>query len=80
MAAGEGFEPSHTESESAVLPLHNPATFVANRYYYSGFLSFVNRDFSKNRDNFASGRAGGGEGKKFTGIGRFSLTFQPDRL
>ena len=25
MAAGEGFEPSHTESESAVLPLHNPA-------------------------------------------------------
>ena len=24
-AAGEGFEPSHTESESAVLPLHNPA-------------------------------------------------------
>ena len=27
MAAGEGFEPSHTESESAVLPLHNPAMF-----------------------------------------------------
>ena len=27
MAAGEGFEPSHTESESAVLPLHNPAVF-----------------------------------------------------
>ena len=25
MAAGEGFEPSHTESESAVLPLHKPA-------------------------------------------------------
>ena len=25
LAAGEGFEPSHTESESAVLPLHNPA-------------------------------------------------------
>ena len=25
VAAGEGFEPSHTESESAVLPLHNPA-------------------------------------------------------
>ena len=30
MAAGEGFEPSHTESESAVLPLHNPATFITN--------------------------------------------------
>ena len=28
MAAGEGFEPSHTESESAVLPLHNPAIFL----------------------------------------------------
>ena len=26
MAAGEGFEPSQTESESVVLPLHNPAT------------------------------------------------------
>ena len=26
MAAEEGFEPSQTESESAVLPLHNPAT------------------------------------------------------
>ena len=28
MAAGEGFEPSQTESESVVLPLHNPAIFV----------------------------------------------------
>ena len=28
MAAGEGFEPSHTESESAVLPLHKPAISV----------------------------------------------------
>ena len=28
MAAGEGFEPSHTESESAVLPLHKPAMSV----------------------------------------------------
>ena len=27
LAAGEGFEPSHTESESAVLPLHKPARF-----------------------------------------------------
>ncbi len=26
VAAGEGFEPSQTESESVVLPLHNPAT------------------------------------------------------
>ena len=29
LAAGEGFEPSHTESESAVLPLHKPAIFTA---------------------------------------------------
>src|SRR5699024_1844643 len=27
LAAGEGFEPSQTESESIVLPLHNPAKF-----------------------------------------------------
>ncbi len=27
LAAGEGFEPSQTESESVVLPLHNPAIF-----------------------------------------------------
>ena len=28
MAAGEGFEPSQTESESVVLPLHNPAIWA----------------------------------------------------
>ena len=28
LAAGEGFEPSHTESESAVLPLHKPAVLL----------------------------------------------------
>ena len=28
LAAGEGFEPSQTESESVVLPLHNPAIFA----------------------------------------------------
>ena len=28
VAAGEGFEPSQTESESVVLPLHNPAIFL----------------------------------------------------
>ncbi|MBO6011462.1 MAG: hypothetical protein J6P71_06665, partial [Oscillospiraceae bacterium] len=32
MAAGEGFEPSQTESESVVLPLHNSAS-VNKRYY-----------------------------------------------
>ncbi len=38
MAAGEGFEPSHTESESAVLPLHNPARHVC---HYTRFCRFV---------------------------------------
>ena len=42
MAAGEGFEPSHTESESAVLPLHNPAKRKA---YYTSFFKFVKRFF-----------------------------------
>ena len=44
MAAGEGFEPSHTESESAVLPLHKPAIVrspAANRYYYTDISRFV---------------------------------------
>ena len=35
MAAGEGFEPSHTESESAVLPLHKPAVLPWNSYHYT---------------------------------------------
>ena len=38
MAAGEGFEPSQTESESGVLPLHNPAKC---RCYYSLFFQKV---------------------------------------
>ena len=54
LAAGEGFEPSHTESESAVLPLHNPAMFARRTFViipavlhlsrtncqFSGFFSF----------------------------------------
>ena len=43
MAAGEGFEPSHTESESAVLPLHNPAK---RKCYYTWFCGFVKPYFS----------------------------------
>ena len=45
MAAGEGFETSHTESESAVLPLHNPAVFLTNKYHYTHFREFVNTKF-----------------------------------
>ena len=42
LAAGEGFEPSHTESESAVLPLHNPAT---RKSYYTLIPRFVKSEF-----------------------------------
>ena len=43
LAAGEGFEPSHTESESAVLPLHKPAMpFRLSAWYIIiTFQSFV---------------------------------------
>ena len=44
LAAGEGFEPSHTESESAVLPLHKPAISVPcrnNKKYYSRYFRKV---------------------------------------
>ena len=51
LAAGEGFEPSRTESESGVLPLHKPAMFIllgaANTNYYSVESKNVNR-FLKN--------------------------------
>lgn len=33
VVAGEGLEPSQTESESVVLPLHNPA--LNNSIYYN---------------------------------------------
>ena len=52
MAAGEGFEPSHTESESAVLPLHNPAVFLTNKYYYTHLTGFVNSFFCVFLKNF----------------------------
>jgi hypothetical protein len=43
LAAGEGFEPSQTESESAVLPLHNPAKRKAD---YTKKMSFVKPYFT----------------------------------
>ncbi len=37
LAAGLGFEPRQTESESAVLPLHNPAILIAiNKKVFGG--------------------------------------------
>ena len=52
LAAGEGFEPSQTESESVVLPLHNPAIcccFVVpcrrDECYYSKQFRIVNSIF-----------------------------------
>ena len=53
MAAGEGFEPSQTESESVVLPLHNPAIYLffrapLNRIedHYTTALRFVKGKFA----------------------------------
>ena len=46
MAAGEGFEPSHTESESAVLPLHKPAIlrcYHKRKSYYTKYKGIVKR-------------------------------------
>lgn len=40
MAADEGFEPSQTESESGVLPLHKSAK---RKSYYTLNIEFVNR-------------------------------------
>ena len=47
LAAGEGFEPSHTESESAVLPLHNPAMSLTNDTHYTHLAGFVKRILKK---------------------------------
>ncbi len=44
LAAGEGFEPSQTESESGVLPLHNPAK---RKCYYIRFFRFVKAEIQK---------------------------------
>ena len=44
MVAEEGFEPSQTESESVVLPLHNPAIctrFFRRKWYYSKIYGVV---------------------------------------
>ena len=50
LAAEEGFEPSHTESESAVLPLHNSAISLLRsreqQRYYNSFQKNVNPFFA----------------------------------
>ena len=72
LAAGEGFEPSHTESESAVLPLHNPAK---RKSYYTKKTGVVKNFFPALRGCFLcaggkgkrarkAARAGGGKGEK----------------
>ena len=58
MAAGEGFEPSHTESESAVLPLHKPAVSPWNSYHYTKNLRLV-KGFSNFFPNFFFGEKSG---------------------
>ena len=54
MAAGEGFEPSHTESESAVLPLHNPAM---RRILYPFFALCQEKYFSQAKKSSGGGDA-----------------------
>ncbi len=47
LAAGEGFEPSQTESESGVLPLHKPAICSASEHlHYTDADGFVNSFFA----------------------------------
>ena len=41
MAAEEGFEPSQTESESAVLPLHHSAIFIQTLYQTALSMSII---------------------------------------
>lgn len=52
VAAGEGFEPSQTESESGVLPLHNPAIFICalgeRKDYYTIIFPIVKQNTKKN--------------------------------
>ena len=72
MAAGEGFEPSQTESESVVLPLHNPAiscslvvstnAIIANNPEMSreNFLFFKKKE--------SSSKAAGQEQRGYRGI------------
>ena len=50
LAAREGFEPSQTESESVVLPLHNLAK---RKNYYTAYPPFVKRFFQISSDFFA---------------------------
>ncbi len=58
MAAGEGFEPPQTESESGVLPLHKPAVLAASSvYYYTHGQEKVKQKFPAMGDFF--GKAGG---------------------
>ena len=45
LAAGEGFEPSQTESESGVLPLHKPAITRKRINYYIYFSEKVKSFF-----------------------------------
>ena len=66
MAAGEGFEPSQTESESVVLPLHNPAIYLffrapLNRIedHYTTALRFVKGKFAFLKKSFFRATGGG---------------------
>ena len=55
LAGDEGFEPSQTESESGVLPLHKSPT---NKSYYTLFIGNVNTFFRENKNIFSKRNPG----------------------
>ena len=61
LAAGEGFEPSQTESESGVLPLHKPAVFRRTLIIISHFrkMSIGNLKFFQKRAALDNGKGQG---------------------
>ena len=79
MAAGEGFEPSHTESESAVLPLHKPAIFFRSRerrIYYTKIYWNVNRKVKRILTIFLTFRDDRGKQRKRTADGTSVVLFR----
>ena len=58
VAAGQGFEPRQTESESVVLPLHNPAvsaaSAVADGDYYIAYSQKSQWEISKSPKFFCA--------------------------
>ena len=52
VATDRGLEPLLTESESAVLPLHQSALLSANKYYYNKLLTEIKCFFHFLRNSY----------------------------